>query len=60
MVIDFFLFYLENEQMDGNFSSLFYESFLHIIVHFFRLEGYPQAEKELQELFGKYHVSQVR
>lgn len=52
--LDFFLYYLEHDMMTENYSTLLFESYYNMTLHFFRLEHNPEAQKAFMDLITTY------
>ncbi|MDE7354128.1 MAG: TetR/AcrR family transcriptional regulator [Acetatifactor sp.] len=52
--LDFFVYYLEHDIEPENYSSLLFESYYNITIHFFRMEQNPEAQKAFLDLIAAY------
>ncbi len=52
--LDFFLYWLEHDMASENYSTLLFESFFHISLHFFRFEKNQTAQAEFLALLDTY------
>lgn len=52
--LDFFTYYLEHDMAVENYSTLLFESYYKMSVHFFQMEHNPDAQKALLDLIAAY------
>lgn len=52
--LDFFIYYLEHDPETENYSTLLFESYYKMTLHFFQMEHNPEAQKALLDLIGTY------
>ena len=52
--LDFFVYYLEHDLETGNYSTLLFEIYYKMTLHFFQMEHNPEAQKALLDLIVTY------
>lgn len=52
--VDFFTYYLEHDEMNGSYSSLFFESYYKLSLIFFQIDKNPEAQTAFRELIHTY------
>lgn len=54
LLLDFFLYCLEHDMAAENYSTLLFESYYKMSLHFFQLEQNPDAQREFLNLLDNY------
>ena len=54
MFFEFFQYFIEHDEINGSFSSAFFQSFYQTMLVFFRVEKNPEAEEALMNVIKKY------
>ena len=52
--LDFFVYYLEHDIESENYSTLLFESYYKMTIHFFQMEQNQEAQKALLDLIASY------
>ena len=52
--LDFFVSYLEHDIESENYSTLLFESYYKMTIHFFQMEQNQEAQKALLDLISAY------
>lgn len=56
MAVSLLMYIMEHPGTEKNFSTMFYESYLHITTLFFRLDRIPDGEEALTKLIGEANM----
>jgi len=54
MFFDYFLYYLDHDEITGSFSSSMFQNFFNTMLLFFRINPDSEAERELMGVLKKY------
>ena len=54
LLISFFSYYLDHPEMEQNFSTILFETYLDMTLQFFRLQDAPEAKEKLLEVITTY------
>ena len=58
LFVDFITYYIEHNELEGNYSTIVFESFFNITLHFFQLNRTPEASDKLLDLIKQYSGTQ--